>query len=329
MILWINGSLTQSQLVTFDKIPFMKKKIALLSILVVNLVFAKAQINTYQQRKKEQIAGPSVFQKDIDGKTGRIEYQDSLITILGPLKGADQLPIHLLGIPNKRIPTLNDVTANDQFLLGHIIYMLKQVAKQKGIDSTGYRIAINTNEDAGQSAFHIHAHLLGGGKTGPMVDQSWRNIQRARNALVDTLFRTNITTNNFLVKLMGHWQNIQEQTSLHCEPELNFKYMKLNYKRPIKAADNKITTFEGTAIYKAENTTTLIGSWYDTNGDLLNIEASIEANTLTALWGNATSMQGKTVYQLLNDNTLEVTDYLKNKTGNWQQFNKVKLTKEW
>lgn len=307
----------------------MKKNVLALILIASSINFSIAQSNNYQQRKKEQLNGPSVFQKDIDGKTGRIEYQDSLITILGPLKGADQLPVHLLAIPNKRIPTLNETTPNDQFLIGHMIYMLKQIAKQKGIDSSGYRIAINTNEDAGQSAFHIHAHLLGGNKTGAMVDQSWRNIQRARNASTDTIYRTKITSNNFLVKMMGHWQNNQKQTSLRCEPELNFNYMKLVYKRPIKTADNINISFEGTAIYKAQNSHLLTGIWYDSNGDLLPIKASIENNSFTALWGNNETVQGKTLYFFLDEKTLEITDFIKNTSGIWQQFNKATLIKQW
>jgi histidine triad (HIT) family protein len=61
---------------------------------------------------------------------------------------------------------------------GKMMLLAKEMAKKKGIDQTGYRLALNTNEDAGQSVFHIHLHLLGGTKLGPIVDQTWRNNQK-------------------------------------------------------------------------------------------------------------------------------------------------------
>ena len=51
----------------------------------------------------------------------------------------------------------------------------KKMAQQDDIAETGYRLSINTNEHSGQSVFHLHMHLLGGIKLGPMVDQSFRD----------------------------------------------------------------------------------------------------------------------------------------------------------
>ncbi len=100
-------------------------------------------------------------------------YQDEDVIALKSF-GA-QLPVHLLVIPKKRIATINDVSENEAQLLGKMILVAKQLAKEQGISETGYRLVFNTNEDAGQSAFHIHLHVLGGHRTGPMVDQKWRN----------------------------------------------------------------------------------------------------------------------------------------------------------
>ena len=47
----------------------------------------------------------------------------------------------------------------------------KKLARENGIAGTGYRLSMNINEDAGQSVFHLHMHLMGGNKLGPMVDQ--------------------------------------------------------------------------------------------------------------------------------------------------------------
>ncbi len=73
-----------------------------------------------------------------------------------------QAPTHLLIIPKRHIPTLNDITAEDRQLIGHLFYVAAELARDRGIDQPGYRVVINTNPQAGQSVFHIHVHLLGG-----------------------------------------------------------------------------------------------------------------------------------------------------------------------
>lgn len=71
-------------------------------------------------------------------------------------------PHHVLIIPRKHIATLNDLTEDDTLLVGHITQTAKQLAKARGINESGYRLAWNCNADAGQEVFHIHLHLLGG-----------------------------------------------------------------------------------------------------------------------------------------------------------------------
>ncbi|MBT3011408.1 MAG: histidine triad nucleotide-binding protein [Candidatus Thiodiazotropha sp. (ex Lucina aurantia)] len=73
-----------------------------------------------------------------------------------------QAPIHILVIPKRHISTLNDLESDDEALMGKLILAAQRVAKEEGIDEVGYRTVINCNEDAGQSVFHIHLHLLGG-----------------------------------------------------------------------------------------------------------------------------------------------------------------------
>ena len=77
-------------------------------------------------------------------------------------------PVHVLVIPKKHIPTTNDLAQNDAVIIGEMVLAAKHIAKTRGIDSTGYRIIINTNRDAGQVVFHIHLHILGGRPLGPM-----------------------------------------------------------------------------------------------------------------------------------------------------------------
>jgi len=71
-------------------------------------------------------------------------------------------PTHILIIPKKHITTLNEINENDQELLGELLLTAKKIAKDEGIDTSGYRTVFNCNSDGGQTVFHIHMHLLGG-----------------------------------------------------------------------------------------------------------------------------------------------------------------------
>jgi histidine triad (HIT) family protein len=150
-------------------------KRCLVPILLLFPLLLSAQSEAYQKRKAEQLAGRSPFQDEIDGKyPDRIAYEDDLVLVLNSF--APQAPVHVLIIPRKRIPTINDLTDADSAVIARMFWAAKKIARERGIAETGYRLAINTNEDSGQSAFHIHMHLLGGMPTGPMVDQRWRNL---------------------------------------------------------------------------------------------------------------------------------------------------------
>lgn len=73
-------------------------------------------------------------------------------------------PVHILIIPKKHIPTMNDVTAEDDALIGELFSVARQLAKQLGVDESGYRLVNNCNPDSGQLVYHLHIHLLGGEK---------------------------------------------------------------------------------------------------------------------------------------------------------------------
>ena len=73
-------------------------------------------------------------------------------------------PIHLLIIPKKYIKTINDIQENDKELIGELFLAAKKIAKDYNIDKNGYRLIFNCNDDAGQTVFHIHMHLLAGRK---------------------------------------------------------------------------------------------------------------------------------------------------------------------
>lgn len=70
-------------------------------------------------------------------------------------------PTHILIVPRKPIPTLNDATEEDKTLLGHMMLTAKKIAADEGLEK-GYRLVMNCREQAGQTVFHIHLHLMGG-----------------------------------------------------------------------------------------------------------------------------------------------------------------------
>lgn len=71
-----------------------------------------------------------------------------------------QAPTHVLVIPRAHVATLND--ASDRDLLADLLAHARDVARAEGLADRGYRVVINTNPEAGQSVFHLHAHVLGG-----------------------------------------------------------------------------------------------------------------------------------------------------------------------
>jgi histidine triad (HIT) family protein len=72
-------------------------------------------------------------------------------------------------VPNKEIPTVNDLTEEDQLVAGRLLLVAKKLAAEEGIAEDGYRLIVNCNEHGGQDVFHLHMHLIGGRPLGPMV----------------------------------------------------------------------------------------------------------------------------------------------------------------
>ena len=73
-----------------------------------------------------------------------------------------QAPLHILIIPKKHIPTLNDLETSDKNLVGELIITASELAQKEGFDKAGYRTVFNCNEMAGQTVYHIHLHLIAG-----------------------------------------------------------------------------------------------------------------------------------------------------------------------
>ena len=85
-------------------------------------------------------------------------YEDEHVVAFHDI--AAQAPVHFLVIPNKHIRMLSDLTVEDTFLAGHILYTAQRLAKEQGCDD-GFRVVMNTNEIGGQTVYHIHMHVLG------------------------------------------------------------------------------------------------------------------------------------------------------------------------
>ena len=73
-----------------------------------------------------------------------------------------QAPVHVLVIPKRHIVSLADVQEADLSLLGRLMLTCSYVAKQKGLEESGYRVVTNIGANAGQTVFHLHVHVLGG-----------------------------------------------------------------------------------------------------------------------------------------------------------------------
>ena len=73
-----------------------------------------------------------------------------------------QAPLHVLIIPRRHIPTLNDLTPADDALVGAMFRRAAALAAEHGYAERGYRAVFNCNQAAGQTVFHVHLHVLAG-----------------------------------------------------------------------------------------------------------------------------------------------------------------------
>ncbi len=80
-------------------------------------------------------------------------------------------PVHALIIPKKHIATMNDIEESDGAILADIFACAKQIAKELGVDESGYRLINNVNKHGGQVVYHLHIHLLGGKMLGGLVGE--------------------------------------------------------------------------------------------------------------------------------------------------------------
>ena len=107
------------------------------------------------------MSSKSVFELILSGEIeSEIIYEDDDIFAINDINPVAK--VHILVIPKKKIETINDLKDADVNLAGKMIMVAKELAYETGIDLTGYRLLFNTNNDAMQTVFHIHLHLIGG-----------------------------------------------------------------------------------------------------------------------------------------------------------------------
>lgn len=75
-----------------------------------------------------------------------------------------QAPTHVLVVPREHVAALRDLDADNVALMGELLLLAGRVAREEGLLDGGYRVIVNDGPDAGQTVFHLHAHVLGGKK---------------------------------------------------------------------------------------------------------------------------------------------------------------------
>ncbi len=105
----------------------------------------------------------TIFQKIIDRELpAKIVFEDKDIIAFWDVNPV--APIHILIVPKKIITSINAIEDQDKDLIGRMFLVAKDLAKEYKISENGFRTVFNTNDDGGQTVYHLHLHLLGGRK---------------------------------------------------------------------------------------------------------------------------------------------------------------------
>lgn len=111
---------------------------------------------------------PTLFERIIAGELpADFVHRDEQLVAFRDIH--PQAPVHVLIVPAKPIPTMNDITAEDEALIGRMFSVARDIARQEGIAEDGYRLIFNCNRHGGQEVYHLHLHLLGGRPLGRML----------------------------------------------------------------------------------------------------------------------------------------------------------------
>lgn len=112
----------------------------------------------------------SIFEKIVEGEIpADIVYRDEEIVAFRDISPA--APVHVLVVPVKPIPTVDDLDDGDLGLVGRMVGVARDIARREGIGETGYRLIMNCRGHGGQEVSHLHLHLIGGRPLGRMVSK--------------------------------------------------------------------------------------------------------------------------------------------------------------
>ena len=104
-----------------------------------------------------------IFCQIVAGKVpSEILYQDEEVIAFRDIN--PMAPTHMIIIPKRHIPSLAHLSEAESPLIGHMVNVANQLAKEEGISESGYRLAMNCGREGGQLVPHLHLHLLGGRK---------------------------------------------------------------------------------------------------------------------------------------------------------------------
>jgi histidine triad (HIT) family protein len=103
----------------------------------------------------------TIFKRIIDREIpADIVYEDDRCLAFRDVN--PQAPTHVLVIPKKEIASIDALADEDAALVGHMMLVIRNLARQLGVDKSGYRVTVNIGPDGGQSVDHLHFHLLAG-----------------------------------------------------------------------------------------------------------------------------------------------------------------------
>lgn len=104
-----------------------------------------------------------LFCKIASGQTPtEFMFEDDQLVVFKDINPA--APVHLLFVPKKHIRSINDITEDDLPIIGKMHWVAREMAREHGVSSSGYRLFTNVEKGGGQLIFHLHMHLIGGWK---------------------------------------------------------------------------------------------------------------------------------------------------------------------
>ena len=113
------------------------------------------------ERRPQCVMSMNIFEKIIAREIpADIVFEDEAVLAFRDIN--PKAPTHVLIVPKKNLARLSEAGAEDEKLLGHLLLKAGAVARQLGLDKSGYRVVINNGRDSGETVPHLHCHILGG-----------------------------------------------------------------------------------------------------------------------------------------------------------------------